>query len=100
MFARDRHPAARGHCRPEMYFVFIDCWFDDLRREASRIPVSKFASGRCDRRAVVLSYGGFVSRFETAKRPLDRGKAFSSYEIWDALTSDDPADRQSSAQLP
>src|ERR1700739_373994 len=35
-----------GHGGSEMYFAFVGCWFDDLRRRASRFPVSKFALGR------------------------------------------------------
>jgi hypothetical protein len=73
--------AAHGHCGPEMYFIFIGCRFYDLRARPSRIPVSKFASRRCDRRPVIFSYRGLICSFKTAKCPLDRGKAFSCYEV-------------------
>src|SRR5947207_3986176 len=66
---------------PKMNFAFVSCRFDDLRARSSRIPISKFALGRRDRRAVVFSYGGFVCFFTAAKCPLDRRKAFSSYEV-------------------
>jgi len=44
--------APHSYCGPEMYFGFVGCWFDDLRARPSPIPVSKFALGRCHRRAV------------------------------------------------
>jgi len=68
-----------GDSRPEVYFAFIGRWFYDFRARPSRIPVSKFALGRCDRRPVIFSYRGLVCSFKTAKCPLDRGKAVSCY---------------------
>jgi hypothetical protein len=82
-----------------MYFAFIGCWFYDLRARPSRIPVSKFASGRCDRRPVIFSYRGLVCSFKTVKCSFDRGKTFSLLNS-DAPTLVDPAGRQSPARLP
>jgi hypothetical protein len=64
-----------------MNFAFVSRRFHDLRTRSSRIPVSEFALGRCDRRPVVFSDCGFVFCLKAAKCPLDRRKAFRCYEV-------------------
>jgi hypothetical protein len=49
-----------------MYFAFIGRGLNDLGGRSSRFPISKFASGRRDRRPVVFSYRGFVCFFKAA----------------------------------
>jgi hypothetical protein len=74
--------APHGYCGPEMYLTFIGSWFDDLRARSSCNPIAKFALSSRHRGSVVFSYCGLICCFETAKRPLDRGKTFICYQVW------------------